>query len=123
LFGIDFSSKEPLLPHCIIEHSASLEADSLLPLVYQGALLSQLFEPDGSDIKVRTVAYQHASSGGQPMPFVHVQLKILTGRTLQQKQALSKLVLQQLTQLDLQGCSHTVEVIDIDRASYSKWVS
>ena len=111
------------MPHCIIEHSASLNAEPLLKSVFSGAMDSALFEKDGSDIKVRAIAYQRYLSEASTSNFVHVELRILSGRTLEQKQRLSKTVLEQLLTLDFKKCSTTVEVVDIDRASYAKFVS
>lgn len=111
------------MPHCIVEHSASLAAENLISQVFAGAFDSGLFESDGADIKVRTIAFEHYCTGPRKSDFVHVVLKILSGRTLEQKQHLSAKVLAQLRQLALVDCSLTVEVVDIDRASYAKWVS
>ena len=111
------------MPHCIVEHSASLDSEIILPLVFSGALKSELFEADGSDIKVRAIAYHSYLTGPKKSDFVHITLKMLSGRTPEQKQMLSKSVLAQLQKLELQNCSLTIEVMDIDRASYSKHVS
>jgi len=110
------------MPHCIVEHSASLDSELLVPLVFAGALKSELFETDGRDIKVRAIPYCSYLTGPEKSDFVHVVLKILSGRTVEQKQMLSRLVLAQLQTLELQPCSFTVEVMDIDRASYAKFV-
>ena len=45
------------MPHCVVEHSASIDGELILPLVFSGALKSALFEVDGSDIKVRARSY------------------------------------------------------------------
>ena len=111
------------MPHCIVEHSASLDGDLISSQVFSGAMKSQLFEADGSDIKVRAAAYHSYLTGQIKSDFVHVILRILSGRTPEQKKELSKIVLDQLQKLGLQSCSLTVEVVDIDRASYSKLVS
>lgn len=111
------------MPHCIIEHSASLDAKFLLPLVFSSVKNSQLFAPDGADIKVRALAYQHYLVGHSKSDFIHVVLRILSGRTTEQKQQLSALVLETLCELKLAPCSITVEVVDIDRSSYAKVVS
>jgi 5-carboxymethyl-2-hydroxymuconate isomerase len=111
------------MPHCVVEYSDQLDAKAILAAVFEGALQSELFESGGTDIKVRAQAYQQHISGAEHRDFIHVQLRILSGRNLAQKQYLSQCVLQQLLQLDLISCSHTVEVIDIDRASYAKKVS
>lgn len=111
------------MPHCIIEHSVQINSELLVPLVFSGALESELFEADGSDIKVRAQAFTDYQTGLTSADFVHVTLKILSGRTLDQKQALSQGVLSALASLGLTQCAITVEVLDIDRASYSKLVS
>ena len=111
------------MPHCIVEHSSTLSSELIIPLVFSGAMKSQLFEADGSDIKVRSVAYQNYLTGPIKSDFVHVVLKILSGRSVEQKQMLSRSVLGELQSLKLQNCSLTVEVVDIDRVSYSKLVS
>ena len=84
------------MPHCIIEHSANIDSEVLVPLVFDGALKSELFEVDGSDIKVRALPYSSYQTGIGNADFVHVVLKILSGRTSEQKSALSQLVLAQL---------------------------
>lgn len=111
------------MPHCIVEHSASLDGETILPLVFSGALESGLFEADGSDIKTRAVSYHSHTTGRSRSDFVHVALKILSGRTPEQKQMLSRSVLAQLQTLKLINCSLTIEVVDIDRASYSKHIT
>ena len=111
------------MPHCVIEYSDTLDAKPILTAVFDGALQSELFEPGGVDIKVRAQSYQQHISGAKHRDFIHVQLRILNGRNLAQKQHLSQCVLDKLLQLGLVSCSHTVEVIDIDRASYAKKVS
>jgi 5-carboxymethyl-2-hydroxymuconate isomerase len=111
------------VPHCIVEHSATLDSELILPLVFSGAMKSGLFEDDGSDIKVRALAYRSYLTGPEKSDFVHVALKILSGRTPEQKQVLSKSVLAQLQRLETHKCSLTVEVVDMDRDSYSKLLS
>ena len=111
------------MPHCIVEHSASLNSELIVPLVFSGAMKSELFEVDGSDIKVRAIVYHSYLTGLEKLDFIHVTLKILSGRTVEQKQMLSRSVLDEVQKLGLQMCSLTVEVMDIERVSYSKLVS
>ncbi len=108
------------MPHCIIEHSADIDGATLLAPVHAGALASGLFAPDGSDIKVRAVAYAHGLVGGVPRAFVHVQVRLLSGRDTAQKQRVTAAVLAQLGALPLPACDLTVEATDMDRASYAK---
>ena len=110
------------MPHCVVEHSSTINADDLIPLVFSGALKSELFQANGGDIKVRTSSFTNHQSGYSKIDFVHVTLRILSGRNIDQKSMLSQLVLDQLKQLSLANCSLTVEVVDIDRACYAKVV-
>lgn len=113
---------EDIMPHCIIECSATLDCDLITSKVYLGTLESMLFEPDGSDIKVRAITYHSYSVGGFKTDFIHITVKILSGRSLLQKTVLSKSIQTKLSELDLVSCSITVEVVDIERASYLKWL-
>lgn len=110
------------MPHCIIEHSAEISGANLVPAVYKGALDSQLFSPEGSDIKVRALPYSEYKTGCVDILFIHVTLKILSGRSLRQKSTLSHLILENLKSITHIDCSISVEVVDIDRESYAKIV-
>ena len=116
------------MPHCIIEHSSTLDSNALIPKVFSACQESSLFEQDGSDIKVRVLPFEHYQTGtvqsaSSPADFIHVTMRILSGRNTEQKLMLSKLVLESLATLALKGCSTSVEVVDIDRASYSKVIT
>ncbi|WP_192891471.1 5-carboxymethyl-2-hydroxymuconate Delta-isomerase [Vibrio bathopelagicus] len=108
------------MPHCIIEHSSTINGHQLNQKVFLGAMESQLFSPTGEDIKVRSLAYQHYQTGEEKEDFVHVSVRILSGRQESDKVRLSESILNQLLTLSLSSASLTVEIIDIDRASYSK---
>ncbi|MCK9259251.1 MAG: 5-carboxymethyl-2-hydroxymuconate Delta-isomerase [Azoarcus sp.] len=112
--------KEHKMPHCIIEHSAGLDSDQLVSEVFTAALNSGLFEEDGSDIKVRALSYGSYLTGPQKSAFIHVELKILSGRTLEQRSHLSSTVVAQLRALGFSGTSITVEVVEMERGSYGK---
>jgi 5-carboxymethyl-2-hydroxymuconate isomerase len=111
------------MPHCIIEYAKDIEKSvtpqQLLKAVFQGASKSQLFAKD-TDIKTRAVVYDHYQIGNNKDKFVHVTIKILSGRTLEQRQHLSSLVLEQLLTLNFSETSITIEVVDIDKDSYAK---
>ena len=106
------------MPHCIVEHSDNFEPSILMESVFKGALSSGLFQY--KDIKVRAMPYLHFQLGNKRNAFIHVSLKILSGRSAQQKQSLSQGVLEVLLTLGFNSASITVEVIDIDKASYQK---
>ena len=112
------------MPHCVVEYASKLKNEVptklLLNAVYQGALKSDLFDP--SDIKVRSVAYDDHQAGDVKLNFIHVSLRILDGRTTEQKHSLSNKVLDELLSFGLNDISLTVEVSDIERATYAKKV-
>ncbi len=108
------------MPHCVIEHSSNIDSDLLVQTVYSAALSSELFEPDGSDIKVRALAYTSYMTGPVKADFIHVALKILSGRDDEQKSNLASTVTSGLVSLELIDVSITVEVVDMDRESYRK---
>ncbi|MGF1849148.1 5-carboxymethyl-2-hydroxymuconate Delta-isomerase [Vibrio lentus] len=110
------------MPHCIIEHSSSIKSDELNNKVFLGALNSGLFEADGRDIKVRSIDYQNYQTGTTKADFIHVTLRILSGRSDENKATLSNTVMMQLESLSLVDASITIEVVDMDRNSYSKVV-
>lgn len=110
------------MPHCIIEHSSTINAEQLNNKVFLGALNSELFEADGRDIKVRSIAYENYQTGTEKEDFIHVMVRILSGRSDTDKAMLSETVMTQLLSLSLSSASITVEVVDMDRNSYAKVV-
>lgn len=112
------------MPHCVIEYSSEV-ADQcpigdLMSAVHEGALSCGLF-PE-YDIKTRAIAYDNHRTGQTQDSFVHVNLHLLSGRNDDQKADLAGRVLASLTPLLQKVVSVSVEVIDINRASYRKRV-
>jgi 5-carboxymethyl-2-hydroxymuconate isomerase len=119
------------VPHCIIEYSQELTQDIevklIMKAVFTGSVQSSLFSP--ADIKVRAMAHHdfyteniNAANKSQQR-FIHVCCKILSGRTLEQRQNLSQNILSQLAQLGLKWVSISVEIVDMEKESYNKQVS
>ena len=110
------------MPHCIIEYSNGIEKyinpQLMIDAVYKGALTSELFEDE--DIKTRAIAYDYYQTGALKKEFVHVTLKILTGRSLTQKIKLSELVINQLEKIDFQSTVITVDIVEMEKDTYSK---
>lgn len=113
------------MPHCIIEYSKNIEqqieVSDLLEAAYQGALESELFNP--ADIKCRAIAYEHYTSGDDVSGFVHVTVKILEGRSQEQRNVLSSMIFQHVKKQGLAHTSLTVEIVDINAGSYMKALS
>lgn len=110
------------MPHCIIEHSANFNGSELIPLVHRGAIHSNLFDATSSDIKVRSIPYTEYKTGNEELNFVHVTVKILSGRSLEQRSHLSYLMLEELKKEVTKNCSLSVEVVEMERESYAKAV-
>ena len=55
------------MPHCIVEHSITLDPQKLLAAVCKGAVESALFET--SDIKTRAIAYEHYQTNASQRDF------------------------------------------------------
>ena len=115
------------MPHCIIEYASALantvSPDTLIESVHAGTVNSGLFHV--SDIKTRAMPFDHCMSGTQKNVeslFIHVCIKILSGRTPEQRHALSDTVLKALSLLPIPSISLTVEIVEIETQSYSKLV-
>jgi 5-carboxymethyl-2-hydroxymuconate isomerase len=110
------------MPHCIVEYSSDLvnklSAKEMIVATFQGAINSALFEAE--QIKVRTCAYDDFQVGTGDNKFIHVSAKILSGRTLIQRQLLAQQILQSFAQYQLSNISITVDVIEMEREPYAK---
>lgn len=111
------------MPHLIIEFSQELAGaeriGSMLEAVHHAAAATGLFEE--SHIRVRAMPFAYYSTGGKREPFVHVQCRIHAGRSAAQKKQLSEAVLSALREQAWSMKVMTVEVVEMDRASYAKY--
>ncbi|SCK15579.1 5-carboxymethyl-2-hydroxymuconate Delta-isomerase [Vogesella sp. LIG4] len=117
------------MPHLTVEYSANLQqlpAPQLLQRLNDVLLQSGQFA--GPDIKSRALPLPVFLVGDEPAghAFVHVKLALLSGRPPEVKKMLSQQLLDALqsvcdwpAELAVQLC---VELMDIDRAGYSKTV-
>ena len=117
------------MPHLILEYSNNLPAGTDVPVVLRRLhdALAALGPFDVADIKSRAVAHNVfvAGSGASDAAFVHVELAILSGRDPETRRAAGAALLdvlrEELAELyDTHPCSLTVEVREMDRASYAK---
>ena len=112
------------MPHCIIEYSHDVadqvSIDDLVSATFRGVLSSGLF--DEYDIKTRAVAYQHHQMGSTRDSFVHVTVRLLSGRDDAQKSDLSEILLAHIEPMLPRVVSVGVEVCDMHRESYRKRV-
>ncbi|MGO2354367.1 MAG: 5-carboxymethyl-2-hydroxymuconate Delta-isomerase [Marinomonas foliarum] len=112
------------MPHCVVEYSQNLEQEvppaDLLEAVKEACIASTLFSVE--DIKLRSLPYKSFLTGGKEDAFIHVTLRVLSGRTVEQRKQLSDLVLERLTQFPLKDVSFSVEVCEMERDTYVKRV-
>lgn len=113
------------MPHLIIEYPARIvtasQVEAMLTAVHGAAAGSGLFEED--HIRVRAWPLEHALPAGEGRAFMHAQCRIHGGRTAAQKKALSEAVLAALREQAWAVAVITVEVVELERASYAKWVA
>ncbi len=110
------------MPHCVLEYARPALHDtdlpSLLPEIHDIVAQSELFAP--ANIKCRAIPVDHYLISGEIKLFVHLSVRILPGRTNEQKTGLST-NLHTLLKDRLPGVpSISVEVIDIHKESYAR---
>lgn len=114
------------MPHAVIEYSNNLAQQvydrQLTAAVHQAMMDSGLFNIP--DIKTRSFACSDWLIGAaQNMPFVHVTVSLMEGRTTEQKQNLTQAIFDQLLQLMSDVPQLTVDIRDMTRATYRKRAS
>lgn len=103
------------MPHCIIDYTAplaeQLDIQALVDAVYDATKTSGLFAE--KDIKCRAVAHTHFKIGEGQSAFVCTTIKLISGRSFEQQEALAQAVLKAKRPLlgDLKAV--TVEVIEL----------
>lgn len=109
------------MPHCVLEYNADLASkvsvDQLMDKVFGAMLAAELFA--AKDIKVRAQSFAHHRSGANYQNFLHVNIYLLPGRSAEQKQALSDVVLAGLQCLAIASTEISVQAIELE-ANYTK---
>ena len=108
------------MPHLIIEYARPLENDldiqTLAETAFDGAVESELFTP--ANIKSRCHPVDAYWIGGEKQNFIHVNVKLLPGRTEEQKKMLSQKVFDAIKNF-VGDIKTSVEVHDLPEA-YTK---
>ncbi len=117
------------MPHIVIEYTpnlTNLPFDKMLSAVTRRLAESREVQ-DEADLKARVVCADHFRVGlaDSRRGFIHVTIRIMSGRNEQAKQDFSQRVadgmLEHMPKFDEEMTVHlSVEVVDIDRASYRK---
>lgn len=108
------------MPHFIIDCSDDLIAvhdkQQLMQVVFDAAEESGLFNTD--DIKVRIRPFADFMTGGTGASFVHVFAYIMEGRTVSQKNALSKSIVSRLKLHLSEVPVVSMNVMDFEKSTY-----
>ena len=112
------------MPHIIIEYAENIEddiqIDSILMTIHQSIAESGLFK--ANQIKSRAYPFKEFTNAGGKEPYIHIQARIKSGRDSDNKKQLGEVVLAGLSSLNIPASVVTIEIIDMDRDSYSKLV-
>lgn len=111
------------MPHCIVEYTPNIgiATAELLTTCHQVMVDSGLFGT--ADIKTRAYAVNDYILGASTLnqgEFIHIIIRLLDGRTMAQKQALTSSMAKALRTRLPKIPSITVDIIDIMRETYAK---
>jgi len=110
------------MPHCTIEYSKELEKEikpsELIDKVYRGTINSNLFTD--TDIKTRAIPFKNYQIGDKKANFIHVTIRIWSGRSQEQRKILSEAILNEFKNINIKQLSITIEICEIETESYSK---
>ena len=112
------------MPHFVIEYSRDLEKSYDIPKVMQIAYDTGVAsgEVQAADIKVRAQPYDYFRILNPSDSFLHVTVFLLDGRTDEQKEHISLLLLQNLVEYLQAVTSVSVDIRDMNRVAYKKRV-
>lgn len=112
------------MPHCVIEYTRDVEQkidiNNLLDVAFSAVETSGQF--DRAAIKARAIGFDIFKSGQSRDEYIHIKLRILSGRTPEQKKQLSDHMVEKLRSHIGNTKSLTVEIIDMDISSYGKLI-
>ncbi|MCW8825210.1 MAG: hypothetical protein OQK78_02185 [Gammaproteobacteria bacterium] len=112
------------MPHIIFEYQEDLadaaQVDAMLQVTHQSIADSGLFKAD--QIKTRAYPFRSFTNAGGSSSYIHIQARIKSGRDADNKKRLGEVILSGLSTLHIPASVITVEIIDMDRDSYGKYV-
>ena len=110
------------MPHFVVDCSASIvssqNSEEILQKVHAAANSTGLFSE--KNVQVRLNTFDHVQVGGVQKEFIHVFASILEGRTVEQKLALTKALVEVLTSMfpDVQVVGADIRDIEKGTGSY-----
>ncbi|MDH5324347.1 MAG: 5-carboxymethyl-2-hydroxymuconate isomerase [Gammaproteobacteria bacterium] len=113
------------MPHIIVEYAENAldpsQEKSVLKTIHTCVAQSGLFET--SHIKTRAYCFRAFTHAGGTKPYIHVQARIKSGRNSENKKRLSNAIIAALQPMGLPVAVITVEIVDMDRESYGKFLN
>ena len=116
------------MPHLIIEHSSNF-SDPTINNLQTGILkiIGQFKEFDPDECKCRSHSFDEylvGFSNKANSAFIHITLKVLTGRSVEVRKDLASRIIKlaQDIKIDLKRCDISVDIAEMDRATYQKLV-
>ncbi|SMX45314.1 5-carboxymethyl-2-hydroxymuconate Delta-isomerase [Actibacterium lipolyticum] len=111
------------MPHVLVEYSAPLEEThdiaGLFAHLFQAVKDTGVF-PNPAAIKVRGVQSHHCVLGSEIQSLVHVTLRVMPGRDDETKASVTKAVLAALEEKLPDVGSLSVDIFDLEPATYAK---
>ncbi len=111
------------MPHIIVEYARQAlneqQVIHVLDTIHAAVVDSGLF--DASHIKTRAYPFYLMTLAGGSEPYIHIQVRIKSGRDAANKKHLAEVIMSSLMLLDIDASVVTLEVIDMDRDSYTKF--
>ncbi|MDM8566845.1 hypothetical protein QUF74_14475 [Candidatus Halobeggiatoa sp. HSG11] len=112
------------MPHIILEYPEEFidneKVSSILSAVHQAIADSGLFK--ANQIRTRAYSFREFSNAGTKKPYIHVQARIKSGRDIDNKKQLGEVILSGISTINIPVDVATVEIIDMERNSYGKYV-
>ncbi len=108
------------MPHCIVEYAEPLndqiDVANLTENLFEGMAGTSLF--DRATIKVRAISTKHFMTGSDKQLYMHTTVKLLPGRSPQQKEILGRKLLEIKAQVLADKAMLSVEVVDLSEAYF-----
>ena len=112
------------MPHIIVEYAEQLagdvKVDVMLQAIHTSIADSGLFKVN--QIKTRAYPFRNFTNAGESESYIHIQARIKSGRDADNKKRLGEVILAGMGTLNIPASVITVEVIDMDRDSYDKFI-
>ena len=108
------------MPHFVIHCSENIielkSPEEIMQEVYNSAESTNLF--DQGDIKVRIESFRYYKIGNSKDNFIHVFANIMEGRSISQKENLSRGILQKLKMMLPEVAVISMNIRDFEKATY-----